>query len=80
MNAAGRLDTALTALHLVLATDPGKAREYAALLDARTGCAEWRQTVKLPPAWKLENLGIAALVQDVWAGEVLQVVSMPGCA
>lgn len=34
LNAAGRLDTALTALHLVLATDPVKAREYAALLDA----------------------------------------------
>ena len=34
LNAAGRLDTALTALHLVLATDLVKAREYAALLDS----------------------------------------------
>lgn len=34
LNAAGRLDTALTALHLVLATDLVKARQYAALLDA----------------------------------------------
>jgi len=50
------------------------------MLDARTGRAEWRQTVTLPADWKRENLGIAALVQDVKAGEVLQVVSMPGCA
>ena len=34
LNAAGRLDTALTALHLVLATDLVEAREYAALLDS----------------------------------------------
>lgn len=34
LNAAGRLDTALTALHLILATDLEEAREYASLLDA----------------------------------------------
>jgi hypothetical protein len=49
------------------------------MLHAQTGRAEWRQTVKLPADWKRENLGIAALVQDVKAGEVLQAVSMPGC-
>jgi hypothetical protein len=49
------------------------------LLDVQTGRAEWRQTVKLPADWKRENLGIAALVQDAKAGEVLQAVSMPGC-
>ncbi|MBL8415745.1 MAG: DUF1223 domain-containing protein [Propionivibrio sp.] len=49
------------------------------MLDAQTGRAEWRQTVKLPADWKRENLGIAALVQDAKAGEVLQAVSMPGC-
>ena len=49
------------------------------LLDTQTGHAEWRQTVKLPADWKRENLGIAALVQDAKAGEVLQAVSMPGC-
>ena len=48
-------------------------------LDAQTGRAAWRQTVKLPADWKRENLGIAALVQDAKAGEVLQAVSMPGC-
>jgi len=58
------------------------ARYWSApvMLDARTGRAEWRRTVTLPADWKRENLGIAALVQDVKAGEVLQVVSMPGCA
>jgi hypothetical protein len=49
------------------------------MLHAQTGRAEWRQTFKLPADWKRENLGIAALVQDVKAGEVLQAVSMPGC-
>lgn len=48
-------------------------------LDAQTGRAEWRQIVELPADWKRENLGIAALVQDAKAGEVLQVISMPGC-
>ena len=49
------------------------------MLDAQTGRAEWRQTVKLHADWKRENLGIAALVQDAKAGELLQAVSMPGC-
>lgn len=49
------------------------------MLDAQTGRAEWRQTVKLPADWKRKNLGIAALVQDAKAGEVLQAVLMPGC-
>jgi hypothetical protein len=50
------------------------------VLDAQSGRAEWRQTVKLPADWKRANLGIAAMVQDATAGEVLQAVSMPGCA
>jgi hypothetical protein len=49
------------------------------MLHAQTGHAELRQTVKLPADWERENLVIAALVQDVKAGEVLQAVSMPGC-
>jgi hypothetical protein len=49
------------------------------MLDARTGGAEWRQTIRLPADWKRENLGVAALVQDAKVGEVLQAVSMPGC-
>ena len=49
------------------------------ILDAQTGRVVWRQTVKLPADWKRENLGIAALVEDTKAGEVLQAVSMPGC-
>ena len=49
-------------------------------LDAQTGRAEWKQTVTLPSGWKRENLGMAALVQDAKVGEVLQAVSLPGCA
>lgn len=49
-------------------------------LDRQTGRATWRQTVNLPATWKRENLGIAALVEDTKAGEVLQAVAMPGCA
>ena len=49
-------------------------------LDAQTGRAEWKQTIALPFGWKRENLVMAALVQDAKAGEVLQTVSMPGCA
>ncbi len=48
-------------------------------IDAKTGQAEWKQVVTLPAAWKRENLGIAALVQDAQGGEVLQAVSMPAC-
>ncbi len=49
------------------------------MLNAQTGRSEWRQTVKLPADWKRENLGLAAQVQDVKSGEVLQAVSMPSC-
>lgn len=49
------------------------------LMDARTGRAEWRQTVELAASWKRQNLGLAALVQDTKAGNVLQALSMPGC-
>ncbi len=49
-------------------------------LDAQTGRASWRQTIALPADWKRGDLGVAALVQDVRAGQVLQAVSMPACA
>ncbi len=49
------------------------------MLDTQTGRAEWRQTVNLPATWKREHLGVAALVQDTKAADVLQAVSMPGC-
>lgn len=44
LNAAGRLDTAATALHLLLAEDPLVAAEYAALLEAHN---RDRQAVEL---------------------------------
>jgi hypothetical protein len=46
-------------------------------LDARTGKVSWRQSIPLPVDWKRQDLGVAALVQDAQAGEVLQAVSMP---
>ncbi len=56
LNAAGRLDTALTALHLVLATDLVKAREFAALLDAHN---RERQGVEL----RVMNEALAMVAQ-----------------
>jgi single-stranded-DNA-specific exonuclease len=44
LNAAGRLDTASTALQLLLAEDPGVAAEYAALLESHN---RDRQAVEL---------------------------------
>lgn len=49
------------------------------VLDARSGRAEWRQSVDLPAGWKRENLGVAALIEDAKGGELLQAVAMPGC-
>ncbi|MEO8410732.1 MAG: DUF1223 domain-containing protein [Propionivibrio sp.] len=48
-------------------------------LNAQTGRAEWRQTLPLPADWKRENLGVAALVEDPQAGEILQAVALPAC-
>lgn len=45
--------------------------------DAQT---VWRETLKLPPGWQREKLGLAAFVQDPQAGEVLQAIAMTGCA
>jgi single-stranded-DNA-specific exonuclease len=44
LNAAGRLDTALTSLQLLLTQDPAEAREYAELLDLHN---RERQNVEL---------------------------------
>jgi len=48
-------------------------------LDAAGGRGEWRQIIALPADWQRANLGVAAFVQDVRAGEVLQAVAMPAC-
>lgn len=48
-------------------------------LDAQSGRATWRQSINLPADWKRANLGVAALVQDVRQGKVLQAVAMPMC-
>ena len=48
-------------------------------LDAQSGRATWKQNINLPADWKRANLGVAALVQDVRQGKVLQAVAMPAC-
>lgn len=48
-------------------------------LDAPGGRGQWRQTIELPTEWKRADLGVAAFVEDLRAGEVLQAVSMPAC-
>lgn len=48
-------------------------------LDAPGGHGEWRQVIDLPTDWKRANLGVAAFVQDLRAGEVLQAIAMPAC-
>lgn len=49
------------------------------VLDAKSGRAEWHQSVDLPAGWKRENLGVAALIEDAKGGELLQAVAMPAC-
>ena len=48
-------------------------------LDAQSGRATWKQNINLPADWKRANLGVAALMQDVRQGKVLQAVAMPAC-
>jgi hypothetical protein len=48
-------------------------------LDAQSGRATWKQNINLPADWRRANLGVAALVQDVRQGKVLQAVAMPAC-
>jgi single-stranded-DNA-specific exonuclease len=56
LNAAGRLDTALTSLQLLLTDDPREAREYAELLDQHN---RERQGVEL----KVMNEALAMVAQ-----------------
>lgn len=48
-------------------------------IDGQGGRANWKQNINLPAGWQRENLGVAAFVQDVRSGEVLQALAMPAC-
>jgi hypothetical protein len=48
-------------------------------IDARTGRAELRANIDLPPDWNRARLGAAAFVQAAPAGDVLQAVAIPRC-
>lgn len=49
-------------------------------LRAGTAPQVWRQRVPRAAEWKGKNLGLAAFVQNMRTGEVLQAVSLPVCA
>lgn len=82
LNAAGRLDTAATALHLLLAEDPAVAAEYAALLEAHN---RDRQAVELQvfneaqeqllALGDLENLPAVVLGSRNWHPGVVGIVA-----
>lgn len=38
-----------------------------------------RETIDLEPDWNGANLGVAAFVEDLQSGEVLQAIALPGC-
>jgi hypothetical protein len=38
-----------------------------------------RRTVALQPGWDAAKLGVAAFVEDLRTGEVLQALALPGC-
>ncbi|SBT06551.1 conserved exported hypothetical protein [Candidatus Accumulibacter aalborgensis] len=49
-------------------------------LKSEPGAQVLKRTLWLAPGWKTANLGMAAFVQDLRTGEVLQAVSLPACA
>jgi hypothetical protein len=49
-------------------------------LKSEPGSQALKRTLWLAPGWKAANLGLAAFIQDVRTGEVLQAVSLPACA
>jgi hypothetical protein len=48
-------------------------------LKPEPGTQVLKRTLWLAPGWKAADLGLAAFVQDVRTGEVLQAVSLPAC-
>lgn len=44
------------------------------------GAAEFRKTLALQGGWKAQDLGVAAFVQDLARGEVLQATALTNCA
>ena len=54
-------------------------REWIGPLELDGGKAEFRKTLALDRAWNPKNLGVAAFVQDLGSGEVLQATALPFC-
>lgn len=55
-------------------------REWSPVsLNAGSEAQRLRRTVALQPDWNAANLGVAAFVEDLQTGEVLQALALPGC-
>jgi len=55
-------------------------REWIGPLDFTGGLADYKNTVKIDPAWNAKNLGVAAFVQDFATREVLQATALAVCS
>ena len=54
------------------------ARTWLGPFPVKSG-ESWRANIRLDPGWKPGDLGVAAFIQDVSSGEVLQALAMPLC-
>ena len=54
-------------------------REWIGPIQLEGGAAEYRKTLALDRAWNPKNLGVAAFIQDLGSGEVLQATALPFC-
>ncbi len=43
------------------------------------GAAEFKKTLALEHDWNAKNLGLAAFVEDLGTGEILQTIALPAC-
>ena len=54
-------------------------REWIGPIEIAGGAAEYKNAVKIDPAWNSKNLGVAAFIQDFATREVLQATALPVC-
>ena len=54
-------------------------REWTGPIELDGGAAEYRKTLALDRAWNPKNLGVAAFIQDLGSGKVLQATALPFC-
>ena len=54
-------------------------REWIGPIAFEGGVAEYKKTLALDSVWNPKNLGVAAFIQDLGSGEVLQATALPLC-